>query len=54
MQRLSDAVAIQSVSGWTYPPYRDNIVRMINQVKDVCAKHSFLLYHVTSPMQAFV
>ncbi|XP_027036203.1 cytosolic non-specific dipeptidase-like isoform X1 [Pocillopora damicornis] len=34
VQRLSDAVAIQSVSGWTYPPYRDNIVRMINQVKD--------------------
>lgn len=34
VKRLSDAVAIQSVSGWTDPPYRDNIVEMINQVKD--------------------
>ncbi|KAJ7390427.1 Metallopeptidase M20 [Desmophyllum pertusum] len=34
VKRLSDAVAIQSVSAWTDPPYRDEIVKMINQVKD--------------------
>ena len=35
MKRLSDAVAIKSVSAWTVPEYRDEIVRMINHVKDV-------------------
>ena len=35
MKRLSDAVAIKSVSAWTEQAYRDEIVKMINHVKDV-------------------
>ena len=35
MKRLSDAVAIKSVSAWTEQAYRDEIVKMINYVKDV-------------------
>ncbi len=35
MKRLSDAVAIKSVSAWTEGPYRDEIVKMINHAKDV-------------------
>jgi len=29
-------VAIKSVSAWTEGPYRDEIVKMVNHVKDVC------------------
>ena len=36
MKRLSDAVAIKSVSAWTEKTYRDEIVKMVNHVKDVC------------------
>ncbi|KAL9955615.1 hypothetical protein ACROYT_G036964 [Oculina patagonica] len=34
VKRLSDAVAIKSVSAWTEGPYRDEIVKMINHAKD--------------------
>lgn len=34
VKRLSDAVAIKSVSAWTEGPYRDEIVKMVNHVKD--------------------
>ncbi|CAH3191792.1 unnamed protein product, partial [Porites evermanni] len=34
VKRLSDAVAIQSVSAWTEEKYRNEIVKMVNHVKD--------------------
>ena len=44
MKRLSDAVAIQSVSAWTEEKYRNEIVKMVNHVKDVGCLH-FILYY---------
>ena len=44
MKRLSDAVAIQSVSAWTEEKYRNEIVKMVNHVKDVGCSH-FILYY---------
>ena len=48
MKRLRKAVAIKSVSAWTEGPYRDEIVKMINHVKDVrllilCKLHKMIL-----------
>ena len=47
MKRLSDAVAIQSVSAWTEPKYRNEIVKMINKVKDVCMPYYSLYFFVS-------
>ena len=44
MKRLSDVVAIQSVSAWTEEKYRNEIVKMVNHVKDVGCLH-FILYY---------
>ena len=35
VQRLKYAVAIKSVSAWTEEKYRNEIVKMVNHVKDV-------------------
>jgi len=37
IQRLSEAVAIQSVSGW--PEARGEVTRMVQYVAKVCAKN---------------
>lgn len=45
VKRLSDAVAIKSVSAWTEGPYRDEIVKMVNEVKDVCKNWLCMCMH---------
>ena len=41
VQRLGDAVAIKSVSAWTEEKYRNEIVKMVNRVRDVCYSITF-------------